>query len=383
MSATAVRPPRAEGVAQPRKMQCFESKEAVLDTSERAGSTEDELVSPMLLKAEIPCSADHAARISKHRAKVDAVVQGRDDRLVVVIGPCSIHDTDAAKEYAYALFKLANELENDLVVVMRTYFEKPRTTVGWKGLINDPGLDNTFDVNTGLRKARQLLVDITEIGLPCSIEFLDNISPRFMADMITWGAIGARTTESQVHREMASGLPCAIGFKNATNGSLKVAADAMQAAQSTHSFIGVNGAGITSIIHTPGNDACHVILRGSDTGPNFAADSVRKTEAELIKHKMPVRIMIDCSHGNSEKKHKNQLKVAASISEQVAVGDTTIMGVMIESNINEGNQKLVPGQPLAYGVSITDACIDLGDTVNVLRQLAIAVQKRRFANAAN
>lgn len=343
---------------------------------------EEPLVSPALLAHQIPCTSAIAGYIAGKRKAVADVICGRDDRLVVVVGPCSIHDVGAAKEYATRLTKLASELHSDLVVVMRTYFEKPRTTVGWKGLVNDPNLDGTFDINRGLQIARQLLLDVNTMGLPCAIEFLDTLSPKYIADLITWGAVGARTTESQLHRELVSGLDCPVGFKNSTDGSVKVAIDAMRASGSGHSFLGMNDHGVATIVHTGGNADLHVIHRGGNKGPNYSKEHIDASAATMKAIGVPPRIMVDCSHGNSQKKHENQLIAAASVAKQVGGGSHAIVGVMIESNINAGNQKLEVGKPLRYGVSVTDACIHWADTVTTLRALAAAVQQRR-AGVAN
>lgn len=329
--------------------------------------------------------------ISVRRQQVADCMDGTDDRLCVIIGPCSVHDVAAAKEYAAFLKKEADKHSADLYIVMRVYFEKPRTTVGWKGLINDPDLNGTFKINKGLKMGRQLLLEINEIGLGCAVEFLDTISPQYIADLVSWGAIGARTTESQTHRELASGLSMPIGFKNGTSGDTKVAIDAIQAAGGAHSFLGVTEQGIAAIVHTTGNPNTHIILRGGATGPNYTAEFVAEATAKIEGCGVDPAIMIDCSHANSQKKHKNQPIVAADISKQLSAGNTAIRGVMVESHLNEGNQKLDPGKTdiasLKYGVSVTDACINLVDTVSVLDQLAEGVRARRAlvkaAGAAN
>lgn len=307
--------------------------------------------------------------------------RGDDDRLVVIVGPCSVHDVQAAKEYGALLAKEAERLKDDLMIVMRVYFEKPRTTVGWKGLINDPDLNGTYNINKGLRLARQLLLDISEMGLPIGTEFLDTISPQYTSDLVSWGAIGARTTESQVHRELASGLSCPIGFKNGTSGDIQIAADAIESAAGQHCFLGINEWGCASIVRTTGNPACHVILRGGSDGPNYSAEHVSKACAKLEKAKLRQTLMIDCSHGNSSKLHKNQPIVAQNIADQLASGSKNVFGVMIESNIVEGNQKLNPGvtdvKTLKYGQSVTDACIDWTTTIQVLDVLANGVKARR------
>jgi len=294
-----------------------------------------------------------------------------------------VHDVKAAREYAHKLRKLMIQHKDDLVVVMRVYFEKPRTTVGWKGLINDPELDGSYQINKGLRIARQLLLDIAAMEIPTAVEFLDTISPQYIADLVSWGAIGARTTESQVHRELASGLSMPVGFKNGTSGDMKVAVDAIGAAMAPHSFLSVTKQGLSAIVHTNGNPYGHIILRGGNTGTNYDADSVAAAGAALVKGKCKQWVIVDCSHGNSEKKHANQPKVAADIAKQVAGGDVSLIGVMLESHIHEGNQKLDPGKTvpssLKYGVSVTDACINMETTVTVLEELAAAARQRRLA----
>ncbi|KAJ1533286.1 hypothetical protein HK405_000583, partial [Cladochytrium tenue] len=318
------------------------------------------------------------------RRDAAAVIRGDDDRLLVVVGPCSIHDVAAAREYAERLRAVSRRLSDALVVVMRAYFEKPRTTVGWKGLINDPHIDGSFRINDGLRLARRLLCDVTAAGLPVGCELLDTISPQFLGDTLSWGAIGARTTECQLHRELASGMSCPVGFKNGTDGNVGIAVDAIQAASHPHTFLSVTKQGLASIVETEGNDLCHVILRGSKLGPNYSAQHVTEVVSVLRSSaggSLHPRVMIDCSHGNSEKKHKNQLRVAADVAAQVTAGSRDIFGLMIESNINEGSQK-APATPgakaeLLYGVSITDACIGWDDTVQVLELLADAQRKRR------
>jgi 3-deoxy-7-phosphoheptulonate synthase len=314
---------------------------------------------------------------------VARILNGQDDRLVVVVGPCSIHDPVAAIDYARRLRRAADEHAADLCVVMRVYFEKPRTTVGWKGLINDPRLDGSFAINERLRLARRLLVDLADLGLPAGCEFLDPISPQYTADTVSWGAIGARTTESQVHRELASGLSMPVGFKNSTDGNVQTAIDAVVVAASDHWFPSVTKQGVSAIFHTAGNDSCHVILRGgSQTGPNYDAAHVRGVCERLVKKRQRPSLMIDCSHGNSVKDHRRQTVVAASVAEQVAEGSQQIFGVMIESHLVEGRQDCEPGRPLRYGQSITDACLSLEDTEPLLEQLARARQAReRVAGA--
>jgi 3-deoxy-7-phosphoheptulonate synthase len=339
-----------------------------------------ELSPPTHLMREFPTSDKAAETVYASRQALHRILHGMDDRLMVVVGPCSIHDTKAALEYTQKLLAVKNRLRNDLEIVMRVYFEKPRTTVGWKGLINDPKLDGSFEINTGLRVARELLLNINELGMPAATEYLDTISPQYIADLIAWGAIGARTTESQVHRELASGLSCPVGFKNGTDGNIKIAVDAIKASSQPHYFLSVTKGGHSAIVSTSGNEDCHVILRGGKQ-PNFDAQNVETASAEIAKAGLAARLMIDCSHGNSSKKHENQIPVAANIGSQVADGDTRIVGVMIESHLRAGRQDLIPNQPLEYGVSITDACIGWEDTVQVLEGLARSVQSRRIFHA--
>ena len=334
------------------------------------------LISPALLLDDMPAPDSAVTLVEKARVELAKVLGGSDDRLVVVVGPCSIHDHDQALEYARHLKVVADALEDELLVVMRVYFEKPRTTVGWKGYINDPRLDGSFRINEGLRKARQLLLDVAEIGLPAGTEFLDLLSPQFIADLIAWGAIGARTTESQSHRQLASGLSCPVGFKNGTDGGIKVAADAILAAQAPHAFMGVTKMGMAAIFETRGNDDCHVILRGGKT-PNYDAPHVEAACATLRAAGLREQVMVDVSHGNSSKAHQRQIEVARDVAAQVAAGDHRITGVMIESHLEEGRQDLVAGTPLKRGVSITDACISFDQTVPVLQSLAAAVAARR------
>jgi 3-deoxy-7-phosphoheptulonate synthase len=304
------------------------------------------------------------------------VLHGRDDRLVVVVGPCSIHDHDQAMEYARLLKAQADALSQDLIVVMRVYFEKPRTTVGWKGYINDPHLDGSFAINEGLERARALLLDVLALGLPVGTEFLDLLSPQFISDLVSWGAIGARTTESQSHRQLASGLSCPVGFKNGTDGGVKVASDAILAASAPHAFMGMTKMGQSAIFETRGNDDCHVILRGGKQ-PNYGAADVEAACALLRAAGLREQVMIDLSHANSSKQHARQIVVAGEVAAQVAAGDARITGVMIESHLEEGRQDIVPGQSLQPGVSVTDACISFAQTVPVLEQLAAAVRARR------
>jgi 3-deoxy-7-phosphoheptulonate synthase len=337
------------------------------------------LVSPAILLEELPLSEQGSLNVARGRGEVARCLDGSDDRLVVIVGPCSIHDPDAARDYARRLKAVADRLAGELCVVMRVYFEKPRTTVGWKGLINDPRLDGSFVINEGLHLARRLLLDFAELGLPAGCEFLDPISPQFTSDLVSWGAIGARTTESQVHRELASGLSMPVGFKNGTDGGVQIAIDAVRSAAHPHSFLGVTEQGLCAIVGTRGNPDCHVILRGGQSGPNYDATSVQKTVAALRDAGLAPRLMIDTSHGNSEKDHRRQPLVAHDIAAQVAQGESGIFGVMMESFLVDGRQTLRAGTPLVYGQSITDACIGWEMTVPVLEELAEAVRARRRA----
>lgn len=328
-----------------------------------------ELTTPRALKEQYPRSDKATATVEKGRQEIRDILDRRDERLLVVIGPCSIHDTDLAKDYASRLLPLREQLSSSLNIVMRVYFEKPRTTVGWKGYINDPDLDDSFKIDDGLARARELLLYLADAGMPTGTEALDPISPQYLSDLFSWAAIGARTTESQTHREMASGLSMAVGFKNGTNGSLDVAVNALRSASSAHRFLGINFDGATSIVHTRGNEYGHVILRGGTAGPNYDAEHVHFAENELSKANLPARIMIDCAHANSNKNHEVQPLVAANIAEQVAKGNQSIIGLMIESNIKAGNQALDSRDDLEYGVSITDACVDWETTEATLRSL--------------
>lgn len=339
------------------------------------------LTPPAQLIAMLPCDEEASDTVSASRAALHEILHGRDDRLAVVIGPCSIHDPVAAIEYAQRLKPLRDAYAGELEIVMRVYFEKPRTTVGWKGLINDPDLDGSFQINKGLRVARGLLRDINKLGLPAGVEFLDVISPQYIADLVAWGAIGARTTESQVHRELASGLSCPVGFKNGTDGNIKIAADAVGAASNPHHFLSVTKQGDTAIVATAGNPDCHVILRGGKV-PNFDAASVDAASQTLAKAHLPARLMIDASHANSSKNPENQPKVIADINSQLAAGEERIVGVMVESHLVAGRQDLVEGQPLVYGQSITDGCIGWDSSLAVLEALAEAVRARRARRLA-
>ena len=335
-----------------------------------------ELTPPSHLIREYPCSEHIASVTADARQALHNILHGEDDRLMVVIGPCSIHDTKAAMEYAQRLVKERVRFKGELEIIMRVYFEKPRTTVGWKGLINDPHLDNSFRINDGLRIARELLMNINELGLPAGTEFLDVISPQYVADLISWGAIGARTTESQVHRELASGLSCPVGFKNGTDGNIKIAVDAIKAASQPHHFLSVTKGGHSAIVSTNGNEDCHVILRGGKA-PNYDAASVDAASKDLTTSGLAARLMIDASHANSSKKPENQVPVCADIANQISAGDDRIVGVMVESHLVAGRQDLVAGKSLTYGQSITDGCIDWESSLQVLEGLAAAVKTRR------
>ncbi|MEE4109391.1 MAG: 3-deoxy-7-phosphoheptulonate synthase [Halieaceae bacterium] len=336
----------------------------------------NELIAPERLVRDIPLTDSASDTVSAARHGISSILRGEDDRLLVVVGPCSIHDPAAAIEYGRALREQAGQLAEDLLIVMRVYFEKPRTTVGWKGLINDPDLNNTFQINKGLHLARKLLADLAEMGLPTGTEYLDLISPQYVADLVSWGAIGARTTESQTHRELASGLSCPVGFKNATDGDIQVAVDAIRSASQPHHFLSVTKQGHSAIFQTAGNEDCHIILRGG-RHPNYDMFSVDDASAMLTSAGLPARIMIDASHANSRKIPARQIDVARDIATQVARGSRSIFGVMIESFLVEGRQNVVAGQPLVYGQSITDPCIDWSSTQDLLADLAAAVRDRR------
>ena len=335
------------------------------------------LITPALLEEKWPVSDAAEALVQASRKALSAILHGQDDRLIVVVGPCSIHDHDQAMEYARALKVQADALAADLLVVMRVYFEKPRTTVGWKGYINDPHLNDSFAINDGLDMARRLLLDVVELGLPVGTEFLDLLSPQYISDLVSWGAIGARTTESQSHRQLASGLSCPVGFKNGTDGSIKVATDAILAARASHAFMGMTKMGQAAIFETRGNEDCHVILRGGKQ-PNYSSDDVDAACALLRAAGLREQVMIDVSHANSSKQHARQIVVAGEVAAQIAAGDARISGLMIESHLQEGRQDIVPGTPLKHGVSVTDACISMEQTLPVLQQLARAVQERRI-----
>jgi 3-deoxy-7-phosphoheptulonate synthase len=340
-----------------------------------------ELVPPAHVFREYPVSNRAAQTTYSARQTIHRILHGADDRLLVVIGPCSIHDYELAMDYARKLAKEADKYKNDLLVLMRVYFEKPRTTVGWKGLINDPRLDGSFRINEGVRLARRLLLEINELDLPCATEFLDTITPQYTADLISWGAIGARTTESQVHRELASGLSCPVGFKNGTDGNMRIAVDAIRAAQSPHHFLSVTKSGHTAIVSTVGNEDCHVILRGGKE-PNYDAASVDAACKDIAAAGLAAKLMVDFSHGNSRKQYKLQMEVCQDVCAQLAAGEERIMGVMVESHLTEGRQDLSPDKALEYGKSVTDACIGWEDSLALLDQLAAAVRARRLVEAA-
>lgn len=335
-----------------------------------------EVIPPQQVHDEYPISEKAAETTLTARKEIHRLLTGEDDRLLVITGPCSIHDTEAALEYAYRLKRFRERLSHDLIIIMRVYFEKPRTTVGWKGLINDPDLDESFNINRGLRLARKLLLDLNELGIPAATEYLDLITPQYVSDLIAWGAIGARTTESQVHRELASGLSCPVGFKNATEGGFQVAIDAIGAARRPHHFLSLTKSGRSAIFSTTGNQDSHIILRGGKH-PNYDAESVQQAAEALESADLPARIMIDFSHANSLKQYQRQMIVGRDVAEQIAGGDRRIFGVMIESHLHAGNQKLIPGQTPIYGISVTDACLSWEDSVTLLESLAPAVAVRR------
>lgn len=335
-----------------------------------------DLITPLVLLDKLKESEESTHNILTARAAVHRILHGSDDRVLVVVGPCSIHDTEAGLEYARRLVEVRRHLAADLMIVMRVYFEKPRTTVGWKGLINDPFLDGSYRINEGLEKARKFLLDVNELGMPAAMEFLDTITPQYTADLVSWGAIGARTTESQVHRELASGLSCPVGFKNGTDGNVRVAIDAIKTASNPHHFLSVTKDGRSAIISTTGNEDCHLILRGGKT-PNYDVAGVEAACTALSAAGIAQKIMIDCSHANSQKNYQLQKDVAANISEQLASGNHCIMGVMVESHLHEGRQDQIPGCKLEYGKSITDACLGWEDTLELLEVLADGVRRRR------
>ena len=335
------------------------------------------LLPPAILMEEYPVDEKASNIVAEGRKNASRIVHGEDDRLLVIVGPCSIHDTKAALEYAGKLLPVRQRYIDDLEIIMRVYFEKPRTTVGWKGLINDPDLDGSFRINHGLRIARELLVNLADQGMPAGTEFLDTIVPQFTADLVTWGAIGARTTESQIHRELASGLSMPVGFKNGTDGNIQIAIDAVGASCQKHHFLSVTKQGLAAIVETKGNDSCHLILRGSKHGPNFHAEAVTEVTEKLASKNLRASVMVDCSHGNSNKDHRKQPEVAANLAEQVSAGSQSIFGVMLESHLVEGQQKYKSAESATYGQSITDACISWEQTEPVLESLAAAARARR------
>lgn len=337
-----------------------------------------EVESPAAIHNQFPISESAATTVANSRTAIHNILHGKDDRLLVIIGPCSVHDPKSAIEYAEKLKVVREHLKDDLEIVMRVYFEKPRTTVGWKGMINDPHLNETFDINEGLKRARKLLLDVNEMGLPAGTEFLDLISPQYVADLISWGAIGARTTESQGHRELSSGLSCPVGFKNGTDGTMRIAVDAMRAAERPHVFMSLTKEGRSAIFNTTGNEDTHIILRGGSR-PNYDQESVAEAANEMESAGLRPNLMIDFSHANSRKQHDKQIEVARDVASQIRRGNHNITGVMIESHLVAGRQDLIEGRALVYGQSITDACINWDDSLPVLEQLAAAVRERREA----
>ncbi len=335
------------------------------------------LIQPALLMHDLPLNEAGAAFVVSSRKQAEAILKGHDDRLLVVTGPCSIHDHKSALEYATLIQQARDKYSKDLEIFMRVYFEKPRTTVGWKGFINDPHLNESYDINGGLREARSLLIELTRMGIPVGTEFLDVITPQYIADVVSWGAIGARTTESQVHRQLSSGLSMPVGFKNGTDGGIQIALDAIQAAAGQHCFLSVTKDGVAAIVKTRGNEACHVILRGGKAGTNFDAASIDTVIGQLTARGLPASVMVDCSHGNSLKDYRKQPLVTHSLAEQLSNGSKAITGVMIESHLVEGRQDAKPGQALTYGQSITDACVNWASTETMLDELAAAVRNRR------
>ena len=340
----------------------------------------EELTPPSEIVRQFTITPMAKSVVAEARHAIHRILHGADDRLVIIIGPCSIHDVKAAKEYGGRLAELKRRLAGELLVLMRVYFEKPRTSVGWKGLINDPGLDGSFRINGGLRLARQLLLDLNEAGMPAGCEFLDMVTPQYIADLVSWGAIGARTTESQIHRELASGLSCPVGFKNGTDGNVRIAVEAIRAARAPHHFIGVTKAGHCAIVSTIGNEDCHVVLRGGKT-PNYDAASIDAVCKALGDAGLAQNVMIDLSHANSLKQFEKQVDAGMDIAKQIAAGDARIVGVMAESHLKAGRQDLIPGKPLIYGQSITDACIGWDASKQLLESLADAVTQRRLKKA--
>jgi len=361
----------------------FEMKEIPRQQSDRVRDQRIErvveLVAPAEILEDLPLGREREDAVLARRAEVKSILDRDDDRMLVVVGPCSVHDPEAATDYAQRLAERAQDLRDDLCVTMRVYFEKPRTTTGWKGLINDPQLDGSRDVNAGLHAARRLLIEVTDLGLPIGCEFLDPITPQYISDVVAWGAIGARTTESQIHRQLASGLSMPVGFKNGTAGSVKLAVDAVRAAAAPHAFAGVDVSGTPAILYTEGNEDCHVILRGGRAAPNYDADSVHRALEQLRAARLAERVVIDASHDNSGKDHERQPDVVSEIADQIAAGNGAIVGAMMESFLVAGRQDLESGRPLVYGQSITDACMDWDHTVLTLDRLASAVRKRREA----
>ena len=349
---------------------------STLNTEDLRIESITDVSTPAQIHQEFPISSEAAAVVDATRAQISGVLAGRDDRVLVIVGPCSIHDPIAAREYAARLLPLRNELNENLLIVMRVYFEKPRTTVGWKGLINDPDLDNQFNINKGLRTARALLLELNNSGMPAGTEFLDVITPQYVTDLVSWGAIGARTTESQVHREMASGLSCPVGFKNGTDGTVQIAIDAIRAARHSHVFLAMTQSAQSAIFKTTGNQDSHIILRGGHE-PNYDAKNVAATAQSLTKAKLEPAVMVDFSHANSLKQPERQKDVCSDVAMQIAGGDKCIVGVMIESHLKGGRQDATPGAKLEYGVSITDGCVDFDSTESMLRELATAVKQRR------
>jgi len=336
-----------------------------------------QLVTPIELMEEIPISTEATQIVIRKRKEAKQIIKGDDDRLLLIVGPCSIHNREAALEYGTLLKDASEEFKNELCIIMRVYFEKPRTTVGWKGLINDPHLDGSFDINCGLRIARSVLAELNDMGVPAATEFLDTTIPQYLSDLISWGAIGARTTESQIHRELASGLSMPIGFKNGTDGNVDIAIDAIHAANFAHHFLGITKSGRAAIISTRGNDTCHIILRGAKNHTNYDQLSVAKIVEELVQGKLHSTVMVDCSHGNSQKQYRKQIAVVDDIAAQISSGLRNIMGVMIESHLIAGNQLLIPGQRWRYDQSVTDACLSWEETKPLFAKLADAVIKRK------
>ena len=349
----------------------------IQDTDDLRIQSLQPLLSPAILQQEIAMTEKASETVAQARKEAQAIISGEDDRCLVIAGPCSIHDTKAAREYATHLIGARHQYKEDLCILMRVYFEKPRTTVGWKGLINDPDINHSFHINKGLRQARELLRDLSDRGLPAATEFLDTIVPQFIADLIAWGAIGARTTESQVHRELASGLSMPVGFKNGTDGNVQIAMDAVSASRQPHHFLSVTKQGIAAIVQTKGNDGCHLILRGSKKGPNFDAVSVQGVCEKLEQNGLNPSVMVDCSHGNSAKDHRKQPTAAKAVAAQIAGGSRFVMGVMLESHLIDGQQSYKGDGSDTYGQSITDACISWEQTIPVLEELAGAVRQRR------